>query len=50
VGGQLHALAILYLEMAQYPLCRRLGGPWGWSEQVQKFNPYWELIPTLSSL
>jgi len=36
VGGQCHTLATLPLRLTQYPLYRRLGGPQGWSGQVQK--------------
>ena len=36
VGGQRHALVTLFPGYAQYPLYRRVGGPQGWSWQVQK--------------
>jgi len=39
VGGQRHALATLPSGKTQYPLCRRLGGPQGWSGWVQKISP-----------
>jgi len=50
VGGQHHPLAILSLGKSQYPLYRRLGGPWCWSGWVQKilhplgFDP-WTVQP-----
>ena len=39
VGGQCQAPASLPLEETRYPLYRRLGGPQGWSGQVQKMSP-----------
>ena len=39
VGGQRHALATLPLEKTQYPLYRRLDGPHGQCEWVQKILP-----------
>jgi hypothetical protein len=40
VGGQCHTLATSSLrKQTWYPLYRRLGGPQGWSEQVQKIFP-----------
>jgi hypothetical protein len=39
MGGQRHTLAALPPGKAHYPLYRRLGGPQGQSEQVQKILP-----------
>jgi len=39
VGGQRHTPAALPPGKTQYPLYRRLGGPQGQSEQVQKISP-----------
>jgi len=39
VGGQRHAPAALLPGMTRYPLCRRLGGPQGWSGWVRKISP-----------
>ena len=39
VGGERHALADLPPGKIRYPLCRRLGGPQGRSEQVRKILP-----------
>jgi len=39
VGGQRHASAALHPGMTRYPLCRRLGGPQGWSARVRKISP-----------
>ena len=39
VNGQRHALTALPLGKTLYPLYRRLGGPQGWSGQVQKIMP-----------
>jgi hypothetical protein len=39
VGGKRHAPATLPLGKTWYPLYRRLGGPQGWSGQVQKILP-----------
>jgi len=39
VGGQCHAPAALPPRKTRYPLYRRLGGPQGWSGQVQKILP-----------
>jgi hypothetical protein len=53
VGGQCHAPAALPLGKTRYPLCRRLGGPQGWSGQVLKistppgFDP-WDVRPVVS--
>ena len=41
VGGQCHASSGLPLGMTWYPLYRRLGGPQGWSWQVQYISPSW---------
>ena len=38
VDGQYHALAALRLGKIQYPLCKRLGGPQGWSGLVRKIS------------
>jgi len=40
VGGQGHPPAALHPRITQYPLYRRLGGPQGWSGQVQKISPH----------
>jgi len=53
VGGQCHAPAALLPGKTWYPLYRRLGGPQGWSGQVQKiltpaeFDP-WTVQPIAS--
>ena len=39
LGGQRHAPAALPPGKTRYPLYRRLGGPQGWSGQVQKISP-----------
>ena len=39
VGGQPHAPAALPPGKTRYPLCRRLGGPQGWSGRVWKISP-----------
>ena len=39
VGGQCDASAALSPGKTRYPLYRRLGGPQGWSGQVQKISP-----------
>jgi len=38
VRGQRHTSATLPSGKTQYPLCRRLGGPQGWSGQVRKIS------------
>ena len=38
-GGKRHASATLPPGKTLYPLYRRLGGPQGWSGQVQKISP-----------
>jgi hypothetical protein len=38
-GGQRHAPAVLPPGKIRHPLHRRLGGPQGWSVQVQKIVP-----------
>jgi len=38
VGGQRHASAALSPGKTQYPVCRRLGRPQGWSGWVQKIS------------
>jgi hypothetical protein len=38
-GGQHHALPVLPPGNTQYPLYRRLGGPWGQSGQAWKISP-----------
>jgi len=53
VGGQCQAPASLPPGKTQYPLYRRLGGPQGWSGEIQKmwpppgFNP-WTVQPIVS--
>ena len=53
VEGHLYALAALLPGKTQYPLYRRLGGPQGWSGQVQEistppgFHP-WTILPVTS--
>ena len=39
LGGQRQALADLPPEMTPYTLCRRPGGPQGWSGRVRKISP-----------
>jgi len=39
VGGQRHAPAALPPGKTRYPLYRRLGGPQGRSERLQKISP-----------
>jgi len=43
MGGQRHTPAALPLGMTQYPLCRRLGGSYSWSEGCAKSHPYQNL-------
>jgi hypothetical protein len=44
VGGH-HAPAALHSGKTWYPLYRRLGGPQGWSEWMQKISPPPEFNP-----
>ena len=39
VDGQCHAPAALPSGKTRYPLCRRVGGPEGWSGRLQKISP-----------
>jgi len=45
VRGHLHAPAALPPGKTRYPLCRRLGGHQGQSDQVRKIRPHRHSIP-----
>jgi len=56
VGGQCHVLAALHPEMTQFPLCRRLGGPQGWSgwaREISKLSnigmPFYKYVNNLNT-